>query len=105
MSSKDRLTSVADVVKARPLAGPTCQCLAEFFREEFLKHHHCLERQREYYSEDAIAKAEDGLARILAQLEQICQRDDASEVMGELLRKLDVVTKLSTRNFKCGSWR
>ena len=43
----------------------------------------------------AIAQAEDALARIMGQLEQLCQRDDACEVMGQLLRKFDVVTKLS----------
>jgi len=73
----------------------TCHCRTDFFRQEFQRHHECLERQREYYSETAIARAEDGVARILAQLEQICQREDANEIMGQLLRKLDVVTKLS----------
>ncbi len=95
MSSKDRLTSVADVVKARPLAGPTCQCLAEFFREEFLKHHHCLERQREYYSDIAIAEAESALSRAMEQIEGLCQREDACEVVSRLLRQIDAVTKLS----------
>ncbi len=47
------------------------------------------------YSEGAIASAEDALTRIMSQLEQLCQREDACEFMGQLLRKLDVVTKLS----------
>jgi len=75
--------------------GPLCTCRAEFFRQELERHHACLERQREYYSEGAIANAESGVARILAQLDRLCQRDDANELMGQLLRKLDVVTKLS----------
>ena len=78
-----------------PFCGASCQCLADFFREEFLKHHACLERQREYYSDTAISQAEDALARILAQLEELCQRDDACQMVGELLRKFDLVTKLS----------
>lgn len=69
--------------------------MAEFFREEFQKHHQCLERQREYYSEVAIAQAEDALARIMSQLEQLCQREDACQMIGELLKKFDIVTKLS----------
>lgn len=74
---------------------PVCSCLADFFREEFLKHHRCLEQQREYYSDIAIAQAEEALSRILGQLDQLCQRDDACEFMNRLLRQFDAVTKLS----------
>ena len=95
MALKSRLTSVDAPGQPRPLAGAPCNCLAEFFREEFLKHHQCLELQREYYSEGAIAQAEDALARILQEMEQLCQRDDACEFVGQLLRQFDVVTKLS----------
>ena len=72
-----------------------CQCLADFFRQELSKHHACLERQREYYSDTAISQAEDALARIMEQLEQLCQREDACQMMGKLLLKFDLVTKLS----------
>jgi hypothetical protein len=95
MASKNRLTSVDAVVSARPLCGPACQCLAEFFREEFLKHHHCLEQQREYYSDVAITEAENALSRAMAQIDGLCQRDDACEIIGRLLRQIDAVTKLS----------
>jgi hypothetical protein len=95
MDSKSRLTSVDVPGHHRPLYGPVCHCLAEFFRQEIQKHHQCLERQREYYSDTAITQAEDGLARLMAQMEQLCQRDDACELIGQVLRKLDVVTKLS----------
>jgi hypothetical protein len=95
MASKSHLSSVDVHTRPRVLYSPLCTCRAEFYRQEFQKHHDCLERQREYYSEGAIAKAEDGVARILAQLDQLCQREDACEVMGQLLRKLDIVTKLS----------
>ena len=74
---------------------PVCSCLADFFREELLKHHRCLEQQREYYSDIAIAQAEEALSRILGQLDQLCQRDDACEFMNRLLRQFDAVTKLS----------
>ena len=95
MSLKTRSTSVDPVVHARPLYGPICQCRVEFFREEFFKHRQCLERQREYYSEVAMKQAEKALSRILQEIEQLCQRDDACEVVGQLLRQLDAVTKLS----------
>ena len=74
---------------------PVCTCLADFFREELLKHHRCLEQQREYYSDIAIAQAEEALSRIMGQLDQLCQRDDACEFMNRLLRQFDAVTKLS----------
>jgi hypothetical protein len=95
MAPKSTLTNSAVTDSAIPLCGSSCQCLADFFREEFLKHHACLERQREYYSDVAISQAEQALARILAQLEELCQRDDACQMVGELLRKFDLVTKLS----------
>ena len=47
------------------------------------------------YSEVAIAQAESALARILQEMEQLCQREDACELVGQLLRQFDVVTKLS----------
>src|SRR3989442_5592485 len=95
MTSKSRLTSVDPASFARPLNGSTCHCLAQFFREEFLKHHQCLEQQREYYSDVAIAQAEDALSRAMEQIERLCQRDDACEVIGQLLRQIDAVTNLS----------
>ena len=94
MASTIRSSSVS-LSQFRPVAGSSCNCLAEFFRQEFLKHHQCLELQREYYSDAAIAQAEDALMRIVAQVEQLCLRDDACELIGQLLRQLDVVTKLS----------
>ena len=93
---KSRPTSAADPLKddPRPLFG-ACHCLVDFYREEFRKHHECLLRQREYYSELAVNQAEEALTRILAQLEELCQRDDAGKLVGELLKKFDMVTKLS----------
>jgi hypothetical protein len=95
MAAKSRLKSVEVSGLAGPFCGPTCQCLSEFYREELLEHHRCLERQREYYSDVAIAQAEDALQRLLANLDALCQRDDACQMIGELLRRIDVVTKLS----------
>jgi hypothetical protein len=95
MASKSRLVSSAFSFQSGPFCGPTCQCLADFFRQEFIKHHECLERQREYFSEGAIDKAEGALQRILAQVEQLSQRDDACEIVSELLRKFDLITNLS----------
>lgn len=79
----------------QPLRESPCGCLADFYREELRKHYACLERQREYYSDAAITQAESALTRLMGQLEQLCQRDDACQMIGDLLRKLDTVTRLS----------
>ena len=95
MASKSRTAKVTITVQPAPVLGPACQCLADFFREEFIKHHRCLEEQREYYSEGAIAQAEDAIQRILEKVEQLSQREDACEIVSQLLRKFDLVTNLS----------
>ena len=95
MISTSRLTSVDPASRPKPLCGPSCQCLAEFFREEFLKHHQCLENQREYFSDAAIERAEQALSQAMSQIDRLCQREDACEVIGQLLRQIDMVTKLS----------
>jgi hypothetical protein len=95
MATKSRLSDVVVAGPTRPLYGAPCQCLADFFREEFQKHHQCLEAHREYYSEIAIEQAEAALGRILQQMEHLCRREDACEVVGQLLRQFESVTKLS----------
>ena len=95
MSGIKRSPVYSDAAQSHVLMGSQCECLAEFFRQEILKHHRCLEEQREYFSDVAINQAEEGLMRILSQVEGLCQREDACQVIGELLRKFDAVTKLS----------
>ena len=69
--------------------------MADFYREEFLRHRRCLERQREYYSERAITEADAAIARILNHIDHLCAKDDADQLMSGLLRKFDSVTGLS----------
>jgi len=69
--------------------------IAEFYREEFLKHRQCLQQQRSYYSESAITEAEAALSRIMSQLEQLSTKDDAPQLVSSLLKKFDVLTGLS----------
>ena len=95
MSGLKRLSSFAEAAPVHVLVDSPCECLADFFRKEILKHHHCLEQQREYFSDVAINQAEQGLMRILEQVEGLCQREDACQVIGDLLKKFDAVTKLS----------
>ena len=77
----------------RPISAP--QPIAEFYREEFLKHHRCLQQQRPYYSETAITDVETALTNIISDLEQLSQQEDAPQLVASLLRQFDVVTGLS----------
>ena len=81
------------VTDSRPISAQ--HPIAEFYREEFVKHHRCLQQQRPYYSESAITDVEAALTKILAQLEQLSTQANAPQVVSSLLRNFDVVTGLS----------
>ena len=81
------------VTPSRPISAQ--HPIAEFYREEFVKHRRCLQQQRPYFSESAITDVEAALGRILSQLDQLCSKDNAGEVVSSLLKKIDVVTGLS----------
>lgn len=76
--------------------GDRISIVTDFFREEFLKHQRCLEEQREYYSDSAIEPVEEALTRIIAEVEHLSAKEDAEEVVSRLLRKFNVVTRLSS---------
>jgi hypothetical protein len=77
------------------VSSATVHILTDFYRQEFIRHRECLAAQREYFSEQAISEADQALARVLAQLEQLCAMDDAERVIGGLLRQFNAVTGLS----------
>ena len=81
------------VTDSRPISAQ--HPITEFYRQEFLKHQRCLQRQRPYYSESAITGVEAALTRIMGQLETLCTQDNADELIRALLKKFDVVTGLS----------
>jgi hypothetical protein len=81
------------VTDSRPTSAQ--QPLTEFYRQEFLKHKQCLQHQRPYYSESAITDVDAALTRIMGQLEQLCLKDNADQLVSALLKKFDVVTGLS----------
>ena len=77
--------------------GPSASSpLTEFYREEFIKHHRCLQEQREYYSTQAIDSVETALVRVISQVETLSTKADADQVVAKLLREFDVVTRLSS---------
>jgi hypothetical protein len=81
------------VTDSRPISAP--HPITEFYREEFIKHQRCLQQQRPYFSETAITDVEAALLRIMSQLEQLCTKDNANQVVSSLLKQIDVVTGLS----------
>jgi hypothetical protein len=90
---RNRLPSVLTDRHTVIPASPTA--LIDFYREEFVKHHQCLQAQREYFSEQAICGVERALLRVMADLEHLSGKADTDEVMARLLREFDVVTGLS----------
>jgi hypothetical protein len=78
------------VIDSRPI-----HAIAEFYREEFVKHHRCLQEQRPYYSEGAITDVEAALAKIMSRLEHLSTQENAPQLVSNLLKKFDVVTGLS----------
>jgi hypothetical protein len=81
------------VTESRPISAQ--HPIAEFYREEFIRHRRCLQHQRPYYSESAITDVEAALAKVIAQLEQLSTQDDAPQLVSSLLKQFDVVTGLS----------
>jgi len=82
-------------------APPNESALISFYREEFIKHHKCLQAQREYYSAQAIETAETALLKIIADLDRLSEKANAEHVVAQLLRELDVVTGLSGWSDPC----
>ena len=91
--SRNRLSRF--LTDSRPQSEPVLRSLSNFYREEFIKCQRCLEQQREYYSESAIKDVEQALTRVMSELDRLCTKDDADQVVGRLLRQFDVITGLS----------
>jgi hypothetical protein len=86
---------MARVVSPNRVLSVPFSLASDFYRQEFIRHRECLKRQREYFSEGAITDADRALALVLGQLDQLCAKDDADQLMGRLLRQFNAVTGLS----------
>jgi hypothetical protein len=82
------------VTDSRPISAQ--QPITEFYRQEFAKHHRCLQAHRQYFSEGAITDVEAALTRIMSELESMCSKDNVDQLVSSLLKKFDVVTGLSS---------
>ena len=80
---------------SRPQGEALFHPLSNFYREEFIKCQRCLEQQREYYSDGTIADVEKALTKVMSQLDHLCAKADADQVVSRLLQQFDVVTGLS----------
>jgi hypothetical protein len=74
---------------------PGTTALSTFYREEFIKHHKCLQAQREYYSDQAITSAETALLKIISEVDRLSEDANAEQLVAKLLREFDIVTGLS----------
>ena len=77
---------------SRPACEPVFYSVSSFYREEIVKCQRCLEQQREYFSERAIDDAEQALTRVMSELDRLCTKADADQVVSRLLQQFDVVT-------------
>lgn len=92
-ASRNRLSRF--LTDSRPPCEPVIHSVSNFYREEFVKRQQRLQAQREFYSERAINDVEQALVKVIAQLDRLCTKENADEVVGKLLRQFDVVTGLS----------
>jgi hypothetical protein len=92
-ASRNRLSRF--LTDSRPQGDPFFYSVSNFYREEFVKCQRCLEQQREYYSERAITDVERALMKVMSELDHLCTKSDADQVVSQLLRQFDVVTGLS----------
>lgn len=92
-SSRDRYTRF--LTDSLPQWDVPCPSRTSFYREEFIKCQQCLDQQREHYSERAVSEVEEALLRVMDQLDRLCDKSDADQVISNILRQFDAVAGLS----------
>ena len=70
--------------------------IADFYKEEFLRHKCRLECQRPFFQEKTYEEIESVLNRIIDEMERICEVENFEELASHLLHRIDVVTNLSS---------
>jgi hypothetical protein len=92
-ASRNRLSRF--LTDSRPQCDPVFYSLSNFYREEFVKCQRCLEQQSEFYSETAITDAQRALTKIMSELDRLCTKADADQVVSRLLQQFDLVAGLA----------
>lgn len=72
---------------------PSVRC--DFYREELRKHWHCLEQQREHYSQKTMIDVEAALRKLMKHVDHLCAHENGHEVVSRLLHQIDGLTQLS----------
>jgi len=70
--------------------------ISDFYREEFLRHKGRLECQRPFFAEKTYEEIESVLNKIIDEMDRICEVENFEELASHLLRRIDIVTNLST---------
>lgn len=70
--------------------------IAEFYKEEFLRHKSRLEFQRPFFAEKTYEEIEAVLNRIIEEMDRLCEVENFEQVASHLLHRIDVVTNLSS---------
>ena len=70
--------------------------IADFYKEEFLRHKCRLEVQRPFFQEKTYEEIESVLNRIIDEMDKICEVENFEELASNLLQRIDVVTNLSS---------
>ena len=70
--------------------------IADFYKEEFLRHKCRLECQRPFFQEKTYEEIESVLNRIIDEMDKICEVENFEELASHLLHRIDVVTNLSS---------
>ena len=67
-----------------------------FYRQQLYRHWQCVDQQREYYSDKAIADIARALSKLLLRVDSLCDDERGHKVVAQLLCEIDGVTRLST---------
>jgi len=72
------------------------QAIIDFYRDEFKKHYKQLIKHKSSYSNKTYIEINQALSRLIANIEQIYQLENFEQLASELLKKIDIVTQLSS---------
>ena len=70
--------------------------ISDFYREEFLRHKGRLECQRPFFAEKTYEEIESVINNLIEEMDRICEVENLEELASHLLRRIDIVTNLSS---------
>ena len=78
------------------MGTPKKKQIADFYKEEFLRHKCRLEFQRPFFAEKTYGEIESVLNKIIDEMDKICEVENFEELASHLLQRIDIVTNLSS---------